>query len=180
MYEPETDGTAARQCDPRGMITLRGDLGSDAIVNALKSVCGTAVPRQREIILGDSFTVAWMSPDELLIMCDYGAANENVSALQGALAGVHHLVVNVSDARAVFEVTGPGWRDVLGKGAPVDFSAAAFPAGMIRRSRIGQVACAMWMTSDTRAELVCFRSVEAHMAEWLSMATQEGSLPGYY
>ena len=89
------------------------------------------------------------------------------------------MAVNVSDARAVFLIEGQGAREVLAKGAPVDLSPEAFGVDDLRRSRIGQLAAAFWMTEDEVFELVCFRSVGAFMFDWLSNAAREGSLPEY-
>lgn len=58
----------------RGMITLRGDLDSAAIKDAVKSVVGLGMPSTRTIESGKSGAVAWMSPDELLLMVDYDQA----------------------------------------------------------------------------------------------------------
>ncbi|MHA1127411.1 MAG: sarcosine oxidase subunit gamma, partial [Alphaproteobacteria bacterium] len=78
-----------------------------------------------------------------------------------------------------FLIERQGAREVLAKGAPVDLSPEAFGTGDLRRSRIGQLAAAFWMTGDESFELVCFRSVGAFMFDWLSNAAREGSLPEY-
>lgn len=169
-----------RECGLRGMITLRGDLGSEAMAKAVKGATGLAVPGVRKVKLGKKGGVAWMSPDELLVMVDYDATAATVAKLESALAGEHHLAVDVSDARAVFAINGAGARDVLAKGAPVDLSPEAFGMGDIRRSRLGQVAAAFWMTDKDCFELVCFRSVGGFVYDWLCTAGAENSLPGHF
>ena len=47
-----------------GMITLRGDLASDALAGAVKSAVGQAVPGPLAVNSGAKGSVAWMSPDE--------------------------------------------------------------------------------------------------------------------
>ena len=163
----------------RGMITLRGDLSNTALKDAVKSVIGLTPPAERKVKSGNGGGVAWMSPDELLLLVDYDKADATVAKLSKVLSGEHHMVVNVSDARAVFLIEGQGAREVLAKGAPVDLSPEAFGAGDLRRSRIGQLAAAFWMTEDESFELVCFRSVGAFMFDWLSNAAREGSLPEF-
>lgn len=160
-----------------GMITLRGDLGSEALAKAVKSAVGQAVPDRLAVNSGDKGSVAWMSPDELLLVVGYDQAEATVAKLTKALADEHHLAVNVSDARAVFTLSGAGLRDVLAKGTPADVSAPAFTPGVIRRSQLGQVAAAFWMTSETEATVVCFRSVGEHMFNWLCKASETGTLP---
>ncbi len=163
----------------RGMITLRGDLSSAQLITAVSAAVGLGIPAQRKVNHGPMGGVAWMSPDELLLLVDYDKAAAITADISGALTGEHHMAVNVSDARAVFAIKGVGGREVLAKGAPVDLSPEAFGIGDIRRTRIGQLAAAFWMTDDETFELVCFRSVGAFMFDWLTNAAREGSLPEY-
>ncbi len=163
----------------RGMITLRGDLDSATLKTAILGAVGLGIPAQRKVNHGPMGGVAWMSPDEVLLLVDYDKADAITADIATALSGEHHMVVNVSDARAVFLIAGQGDREVLAKGAPVDLSPDAFGVGDLRRTRIGQLAAAFWMVDDETFELVCFRSVGAFMFDWLSTAAREGSLPEY-
>jgi sarcosine oxidase, subunit gamma len=162
-----------------GMITLRGDLGSANIARAVKTATGLTVPGQRQVKTGVRGTVAWMSPDELFLMVAYDKVNAIVTKMETALQDEHALVLNVSDARTLIRLSGKGVREVLAKGAPVDLSPEAFTPGDFRRTRLGQVAVAFWMTGDVDFELVCFRSVGEFVFDWLSVAAQKDSLPGY-
>lgn len=163
----------------RGMITLRGDLSSTTLRAAVKSATGADMPEPRKITFGKLGTAAWMSPDELLLIVDYTAADAITAELGKALKGEHHMAVNVSDARAVFHLRGQGAREVLAKGAPVDLSPAAFNVGDLRRTRIGQLAAAFWMLEDETIEVVCFRSVGEFLFDWLCNAAEPDSLPGF-
>jgi len=164
----------------RGMITLRGDLTSDKMAAAVKTATGLAIPRARQIKTGMKATVAWMSPDELLLIVDHAKADATVANLSKSLKGEHHLAVNVSDARAVFTISGKGAREVLAKGAPVDLSPDGLKKGEIRRTRVGQIAAAFWLTGDDELVLVCFRSVAGFMFDWLRTAARKGSLPEFF
>jgi len=156
----------------RGMITLRGDLADPRLAAAV------AVPPVRRIAVAGETAVAWMAPDELMLFGPRADVAGRVAALGAALAGMHHLVVDVSDARALFRLEGPGAREVLAKGAPVDLAAPAFGPGDFRRTRLGQVAVAFWMPEGDVVELMCFRSVADHVALWLDLAARPGTLPG--
>lgn len=184
MSEPVTplggaiyDSGIARVSDvgPVGMITLRGDLTAKALINAAKQAAGVNVPGQRMILTEGARGMAWMSPDELLIICPHDEAHARTKDLSDALANSHALAVNVSDARAVFEVHGPHARDVIAKLAPVDTHAQAFTVGDFRRTRLAQVGAAIWMTDDQTFRVVCFRSVAQYMFDLLAMAAQPGS-----
>jgi len=160
-----------------GMITLRGDLSGEAMAKAVTAAVGQDVPGPLAVNSGAKGTAAWMSPDELLLVVPYEKAEATVAKLAKALADEHHLAVNVSDARAVFTLSGDGLRDVLAKGSPADVSAPAFGPGVIRRSQLGLVAAAFWMTSETEATVVCFRSVGEYMFNWLCNAADAASFP---
>ncbi|MEP3347638.1 MAG: sarcosine oxidase subunit gamma family protein [Litoreibacter sp.] len=155
----------------RGMITLRGDLSSAKVAGAVKAAVGADVPAPR-MCNGD---VAWMSPDELLIMLPYEEAVKVTSNIAQALAAEHALAVNVSDARAVFAIEGEGAREVLAKLSPVDLSQEVFTIGMFRRTRLAQAAVAFWARGETRFELICFRSEAQYVFDVLSMSASSGS-----
>jgi sarcosine oxidase subunit gamma len=155
-----------------GMITLRGDFTEKAFVKAVKDVCGAAIPQTRRVEAGKDVNVLWMSPDELLIVCAYDQVNAMCDALRAALGEVHSMVVNVSDARAVFDIEGDAMREVVAKLAPVDLR--AIEVGDLRRTRMSQVAAAFWMRSETQVRVVCFRSVAEYMFKLLSNSAQRG------
>ncbi len=168
-----------RDAGLKGMITLRGDLTDDKIAAAVKSAVGLAMPKARGVKEGSKGAVAWMSPDELLLICDYTAAPATVAKLEKALKGTHSLAVNVSDARAFFTLEGNGVREVIAKGAPADLSKEGLQPGEIRRSRLGQLAAAFWLSSETEMHVVCFRSVGEHVFNWLCNAAEKGILPKF-
>lgn len=161
-----------------GMITLRGDF-SDDVVRQVVEARLAPIPTVRGVTVGRTGMLTWMSPDELLAVVPVADAGRVTNELEVELAKSHALVVNVSDARAVFRLTGRGAREVLAKGAPVDVSASAFGPGQIRRTRLGQVACAFWMSGDDQFDLICFSSVSGFVFDWLKTASIDGSLPDY-
>jgi sarcosine oxidase subunit gamma len=163
-----------------GMITLRGDLASPEIAKAVKAATGTKIPAMRQIETGAKGSAAWMSSDELLLMVDYADVDAVVAKISKSLSSVHHLAANVSDARAVFNLSGDAIRDVLAKGSPADMSVDCLPVGEVRRSRIGQLAVAFWFNDATNARLVCFRSVGVHIMDWLENASETGSEVGFH
>lgn len=168
----ETGIVSIRELGLVGMVTLRGDLTSRKLVKAVKLHAG-AMPAQREIVHNAGQSAAWMSPDELLLICEHGAARDLVASLEKALAAEHTMAVNVSDARAAFEVAGPNARDVLAKLMPVDFS--VFAQDEIRRSRMAQIPAAVWMNGEDSFTVVCFRSAAQYAFDVLCVAAQPGS-----
>ncbi len=156
------------------MVTLKAEL-SKATCASIKKALGPPVPATRKIAHG----VAWMAPDELLIMVPQGDSPQTVIDRLTAEIKAPMLAVDVSDARAVFTLKGNKAREVLAKGAPVDLSPGAFQPGDFRRTRLGQVAVAFWLEAEDEITLVCFASLRQFMFDWLVNAAQKGSLPAY-
>lgn len=165
---------------PVGMITLRGDLSSKALQKAATAVSGTGFPGLREAKVDGDKGLLWMSPDEVMVLCPYTEAGAATAQLSKALAGEHALAVDVSDARAVFRISGAQVREVIAKLAPVDMVPEAFAAGQVRRTRFAQVAAAFWLVDEQTAQVVCFRSVAQYMFDLLSTVSVEGSEVGYF
>ncbi|MFD2175133.1 sarcosine oxidase subunit gamma [Rhodobacter lacus] len=155
----------------KGMVSLRADLGSKALAKALKAL-GLKTPAPREIVTEGGRSVAWMSPDELLVLCGYAEAVGVAADLEKALAKEHALVANVSDARAMFTVAGARADEVLMKLCPVDF--AALKPGEMRRTRSAQVAAALWRSGPEELSLICFRSVAGYVMGLLEVSSRKG------
>lgn len=157
----------------QGMITLRGDLSSAKLKKAVKAATGVDVPAQRRIAVKDGKGAGWMSPDELLILVPYADTRATIAGLSKALDGEHHLVADVSDARAMFRIKGDKADQVLMKFCPVDFAALA--EGELRRTRAGQVAAALWKSDRDEFTLVSFRSVAGYVFGALDVSARPGA-----
>ena len=152
-----------------GQITLRGDLASPAFAEAVS----VPLPEPRRITEGE-VRLAWMSPDELLAFCPRAQVATYVAAVSKALSGQHHLAADVSDARAVFRLTGPEprLRETLAKLSPADFRPDRLPRGEVRRTRLAQVPAALWFDEGT-ATVICFRSVATYVEDILRTSARE-------
>lgn len=160
---------------PLGMITLRGDLNARPLHDASIAITGVDFPDARHCNCVGENGIAWMSPDELLVMCSYDKVHAAMARIGSGLEGSHHLVANVSDARAVFQVKGPRAREVMAKLAPVDLAPEQFTPGMFRRTRLAQVPAAFWMRDAETFQVICFRSVAQYVFDLLKVAAQPGS-----
>ena len=96
------------QADPLGMIAVRGDLASKPFSTALKKAIGIDLPKMRQIAKGDTSTLAWMSPDELLILSAWEHKTRLMTVIQKALGKRHSMVADVSDCLLY---TSPSPRD---------------------------------------------------------------------
>ncbi|WP_347140485.1 sarcosine oxidase subunit gamma family protein [Paracoccus sp. SSK6] len=152
-----------------GMIAIRADL--DRAGDAIAEAAGLTIPGQTRIVTDGSRSLGWMSPDELLLILPATELAEAVTALTDALASEHALVVDVSDARAVFDVTGPHAADVIAKLMPVDLD--DLPPDGLRRSRAAQTAAALWRIPGG-FRLIGFRST----ADYLRLILENAAIPG--
>lgn len=175
------DGLAKiTECGLVGMITLRGDLSNRTIKAAAKAASGKAMPGANAMAGTLSGGLAWMSPDEALILCPYSELAQTLAALSDKLGKQHALAVDVSDARAVFRVSGACAREVMAKLCPLDLSPEIFTPGMFRRTRMAQIPAAIWADAAGDFYIICFRSVAQYAFDLLKTAAQPGSNVGYF
>jgi len=158
----------------RGMISLRGNLANRKLQKACASLTGVKFPAQGQALCDSGNVLAWMSPDEVLLIVPYGDVDAALAKIAKAMTGQHYLATNVSDARAVIRVEGTFSRDVIAKLAPVDLHPDSFTVGDFRRSRLGQVAAAFWMQDDDTFEVICFRSVAQYTFDLLAASAKAG------
>lgn len=158
-----------------GMITLRGNMTSDAFAAAVDEAVGLGVPAALKVTSAEDTRAVWMSPDELLLFCAYDEATAAISNIEEQLVDSHHMALNVSDARAVIRLTGPRVGEVLAKGAPCDCSDHGFPVGMARRTHMAGLAVAFWRLEPDVWEVVSLRSYAHHLLTWFEKASQPGS-----
>jgi sarcosine oxidase subunit gamma len=163
---------SVREIGPVGMITLRAKPDAAGLAKAVKAAVGTGLPGVRGIVTEGDRACGWMSTDEYLLVMPYAAVAGALEAIGKAMAGAHHLAVDVSDARAVFRVEGAKAEQVLAKLSPVDF--AKLETGELRRTRAAQVAAALWREGDGYT-VVCFRSVARYVFDLLASGAKPGS-----
>ena len=168
------------QAQAQGMITLRGDLSTSAVKNAATGVAAVDMPARGQANCVEDRGIAWMSPDELLVLCPYDTVEANVDKMRATLGDAHALAVDVSDARATFLVEGTHAREVLAKLAPVDLAPDAFVPGMFRRTRLAQVPAAFWMRDAQTFQIVCFRSHAHYVHDLLKTAAAPGSAVEFF
>ena len=167
---------AIARAEASGMVTLRADLAAAKVRAALKAVLKVEVPAVRRIVRAGASGAAWMSPDEALLFCPAGTAAAVAAALAVRLKGVHHLAADTSDLRAHWVLDGASVREVLAKLSPADIG--ALEPGEIRRTRLAQVAAALWLETPARAHVLAFRSVADYVDALLAQAARKGSEVG--
>ncbi|WP_370045950.1 MULTISPECIES: sarcosine oxidase subunit gamma [Salipiger] len=164
---------------PQGQISLRCEVSDDYRAK-LGELLGLGVPEPLSAVEEGDRALLWMAPDELLLLLPYDAVPEVLEQLNTTFEGWFIAITDVSDARAQFRLSGPHLRDVLSKVTPADMSPDAFTPGMVRRSRLAQVAAGYWLRSASEAQVFVFRSVGDYAFRVLSLAAGPGGDVHYH
>ena len=90
-----------------GMISVRGDLLNSRFKQIITNSCNLAVPKPLSVNHNKDLSVAWMSPDELLIL-DYSESYlEKITEDFKSLAkSMETLVLDMSSSRSLFLING--------------------------------------------------------------------------
>lgn len=145
-----------------GMVTLRG--GPEVMAVALRAAGLPGMPERRMSAAAGEVSALWMSPDEAMLTCSRAEAAGLALRMAEAIGDAHGTAIDMSAARQVYELTGPGVRVVLSGLMPVDFDRLA--PEEVRRTRMGQIPVALWRYGQGW-RLMCFRSVAGYAADLL-------------
>lgn len=158
---------AVGQVGPRTRFSYRGAeltlpaLGAAFGVTPLTEACRAAAEGEHAAL--------WLGPDEWLLLAPDGEA----AALDAALAGQPHSLVDISHRNAAFEITGDGGPAVLNVGCPLDLDPAAFPVGMCTRTVLGKAEVVLWRRSPQRFHLEVWRSFAPYVLGFLGQAVED-------
>ena len=148
-----------REIAERGMIDLRGLTSDASFMAAVRSVLGVELPvKPRTSVSWGDVKVLWLSTDQWLILSSRSKANELVASLRAALQGIHVLVVDVSDMRAIIRLEGDGCREVIMKGTSLDLLDPEYVQGCCRRMRYAEIAALLDVVEDDVFDIYVFRS----------------------
>jgi sarcosine oxidase subunit gamma len=111
----------------------------------------------------------WLGPDEWLLL----APDE--AALETALAGHPHSLVDISHRQAALAVTGPKAAAALGAGCPLDLDIEAFPVGMCTRTVLAKTQIVLWRTAPETFHVEAWRGFLPYVWGFLTEASREFS-----
>ncbi len=167
--------TAIVERGSRTSIVVRGDARDVRFVRAMAAATGLeppVAPGTTAHHLLDA--VLWLGPDEWLVVSETQPGHALASRMQQALQGLHAAVIDVSDARVVYAVTGAHARDVLAKGCALDLHPRAFSLGQCASSLLAEVPVLIHQRSaEPCFELYVARSVGEYVRAWLRAAVRE-------
>ena len=159
MTAPAGLSISIREIAERGMIDLRGLTSDASFMAAVRSVLGVELPvKPRTSVSWGDVKVLWLSTDQWLILSSRSKAHELLASLRAALQGIHSLVVDVSDMRAIIRLEGDGCREVIMKGTSLDLLDPEDVQGCCRRMRYAEIAALLDVVEDDVFDIYVFRS----------------------
>ena len=164
-----------KEVNDLGMVVVKANFLDNKIYNAFQTAIVTPVPKIGKISMKKNLSVAWMAIDEYAIFIERCNSQKMVDHIVRKMKKFDILCVNMSDSRTFFRLVGKGWREVLSKGTPADLSTKVFGVGSFRRTRIANVAIAVWVVDENEAYLFSMRSVSEYVQNWLQNANLKSS-----
>ena len=122
--------------------------------------------------------IYWTAPNAWLIATRSGGAADLLARLHGSLANQDAAVVEASDARTIFRISGAAARRLLARGTGVDLHPRAFKAGDVALTRFAGLSALLHQVSDEPAfVLYAERPAEHYLWTWLTDAAHEFGVP---
>ena len=113
-----------------GHVNLRGDGTDEAFQAGVERVIGARAPIKPNTVsrVGDML-IAWLGPDEWLVVSPPDVKDGLAAKLQEALTALYVSVNDISSGQTIIRLRGARARDLLNKGCPLDLHPRAFGAG---------------------------------------------------
>jgi sarcosine oxidase subunit gamma len=148
----------------------------------------------RAIVEGERASL-WLGPDEHLLL---DAARTSVAgargttraidaditievkieaALEQALSGIPHSLVNVSHRQFALQLRGPHAATILNGACPLDLDLAEFPVGMCTRTVFAKADIVLWRTESETFHVEVWRSFAAYVTGLLDEIAREFEQP---
>jgi sarcosine oxidase subunit gamma len=156
-------GFAAVPAATRFNLRARG-----AAVAAAGEAFGVALPLQacRAATHRDRAAL-WLGPDEFLLLAPNGETEAIAGAMEAALAGQPHSLVDWSHRLAGLEIGGPAAATVLAEACPLDLDLAAFPVDMCTRTVFAKAEIILWRIAEDRFRVEVARSFAPYLRGFL-------------
>ena len=158
-----------------GHINLRGSTSDTGFLTAAAGALWSRIPREPNTVTqSDGKTIAWLGPDEWLVVVPPDEKEGLAKMLEKALDGLHVSVNDISSGQTIIRLRGARARDVLSKGCPVDLHPRAFGAGQCAQSHIAKSNALIIQLDDTPTyDVIVRRSFADYLARWLKHAGME-------
>lgn len=157
----------------RTMFNVRGDPRNAAFVPAFAEATGLMLPEANAFVALDGRLVAWLGPDELLLILEAGDAVADASQTRQRLNERIPTFTEIGAGYATLEISGSHSRSVLARACALDLHPRALIAGQCLQTQMAGTAVLLLLRDDSpRFELVVRRSFADHLWRWLERSAQ--------
>jgi sarcosine oxidase subunit gamma len=109
----------------------------------------------------------WLGPDEFLLL-DLAAESAQPAAaaeraLETAMGGTPHALVDVSHRQFALALSGPHAEHILRGACPLDLDLGEFPVGMCTRTVLAKAEVVLWRTRADEFHLEAWRSFSGYV-----------------
>jgi sarcosine oxidase subunit gamma len=168
---PKARGVRLREIGDLGKIDLRGEPADRAFMSAVGRSLDLLLPTEPcTSIRQNGRSALWLGPDQWLITCARDEIADVRAKLDDGLGSVHAAVTDVSAGRVVFRLSGPGARDVLAKGCPLDLHPRMVRPGYVAGSVLAKITALIHLAEDDVIDLHIGRSFADYLWAWLENA----------
>jgi methylglutamate dehydrogenase subunit D len=131
---------------------------------------GVHLPSSPRAVESVSKMIVWAGPDQWLIIEPQTAGADPSAELAKSFNGLAS-VIDVSDSRIIFRVSGPSAKDALSKGIPIDFHDRVFKPGDVAITHYAHLGVTLWRLVDGQGyDVACARTFSANLLDWLGGA----------
>lgn len=123
------------------------------VSEALSTLLGCAITLQPRATFTSSATVLWNGPGQWLVNFPETDRLHRIQSLRHSI-GAHGSIVDQSDGRAFFQITGDRVHDVLAKLIGIDLHPESFSMGACALTPVGHVPALFWRGPDRGTESV--------------------------
>ncbi|WP_066459332.1 sarcosine oxidase subunit gamma [Castellaniella caeni] len=152
------------------LANLRVDTSNHAALEAVQACLGLALPlTPNTVACNESLVVFWLAPDEWLLRAQTDGLDSMVSRVERALANHWFAVTDQTSGYSVIQLHGPGARDVLNAGCPLDLHPRVLPFGRCAQTHFFKTSVLLRPLDDGGGgwELIVRRSFADYTARML-------------
>ncbi len=153
----------------RGHVNLRGSTSEMGFLTAAAGALWSRIPREPNTVTrSGEKTIAWLGPDEWLVIVPPDEKEGLAEMLERALAGLHIAVNDISSGQTIIRLRGSRARDLLNKGCPLDLHPRVFGVGQCAQSHIAKSnALIIQVDDEPTYDIIVRRSFADYLARWL-------------
>jgi len=120
-------------------LNLRGDPDNSRFVSIFEESIGVALPVQpNSVSRKQGLIVAWLGPDEWLLIAENDSDNVLQARLKTTLSDVHFALTDLSGGQTVISVSGERSLELLSKGCTLDLHPRVFGPSQCAQSQLAK------------------------------------------